>query len=162
MKKALVILLAITIAMGIGVLAGCGSSKTTVNTGNGSIGISTPKGSVELKKKAPTEAEIGIPIYPGSAAVANASGSYSQGGQTTSVAQLVTTDSTDKVVSWYAGKLAGKPQFSNMTTAQGGIMTFHSGSEIKMVTIGPGVVENKGKTVIVLGTGTGTIPQSIP
>ncbi len=162
MKKAIVAILAVFLVLGAAALVGCGSKNVSVKTDNGSLDIKTNKGSVELNTKTPTEAQLGIPIYPGAKATANSSASYSQGGQSTSVAQFVTTDSVEKVVAWYKGQLSGKPEYRDMTTAQGGLITFQSGSDIKMVTIGPGVVENKGKTLVVLGTGAGGLQNSMP
>ncbi|HEY5532094.1 MAG TPA: hypothetical protein VIK22_08845 [Candidatus Anoxymicrobiaceae bacterium] len=162
MKKAIVAILAVFLVLGAAALVGCGSTNVSVKTDNGSLDIKTNKGSVELNTKTPTEAQLGIPIYPGAKATANSSASYSQGGQSTSVAQFVTTDSVEKVVAWYKGQLSGKPEYRDMTTAQGGLITFKSGNDIKMVTIGPGVVENKGKTLIVLGTGAGGLQNSMP
>lgn len=162
MKKAIVAMLAVFLVLGAAALVGCGSKSISVNTDKGSLNINTDKGSVQLNTKTPTEAQLGMPIYPGAKASANSSASYSQGGQATSVAQFVTTDSVEKVVAWYKEQLSGKPEYRDMTTVQGGIITFRSGNDIKMATIGPGVVENKGKTVIVLGTGTGSLQNSMP
>lgn len=160
MKKALLMLLAGFMVVAIVWLAGCGGTKVKVDTKNGKLEVSSPKGSLKIKNKTPTEAELGVPIYPNAKAVEEGSLSTTEGQSTYSaVAPFVTDDSVATVVAWYKEKLSGKPGLRDMTTSEGGMFAFQSGNEIKMVSIGLGRSgQDKGKTTIAIMSGTGTIP----
>ncbi len=160
MKRHVFTALAALLALCALFVAGCGSKTgVSLTTKNGKVEVETDKGKVEVEKKAPTEAELGVPIYPGAEPVENASGSVTEGDKTYSANQLVTVAPVSDVLAWYRGKLSGKPSFMDMTGPEGGLMTFQDGAEVKMVTIGPGAVDQRGKTVIVIASGTGTVPQ---
>jgi hypothetical protein len=161
MRKAFLVLTVALLVIGAAGLAGCGCGGTGVNVNkdNGSININSEKGSVSLNNKTPTEAELGVPIYPNAKAVENASASYTEGQTTYTAAQFVTGDPVATVITWYKGKLSGKPGFIDMSTAEGGILSFQDGNVIRSVTVGPGSVEQQGKTVIAIMSGTGTMPQ---
>ena len=141
MKKALVVLLAALLVAGAVGLVGCGKTAVKVETG------------------VPSEAELGVPVYPGAEGVKNAAASVTESDKTYSAAQFVTDDPVSKVLDWYKNELKGEPGFIDMSTAEGGILSFQAGTEIKTVTIGPGQVDQKGKTVVVVSSGTGTMPQ---
>ena len=144
----------------IGWLAGCGGTKVKVDTKNGKLEVSSPKGSLKIENKTPTEAELGVPIYPNAKAVEEGSLSTTEGQSTYSaLAPFVTDDSVATVVAWYKEKLSGKPGLRDMTTSEGGMFAFQSGNEIKMVRIGLGPSgQYKGKTTIAIMSGTGSIP----
>jgi hypothetical protein len=158
MKKALLVLVAGFVVAAITGLVGCGGTSVKVDTGQGKVEISSPQGSVKLQSNAPTEAQLGVPIYPSAKFMENSAGSYTQGQQTVAAAGFTTDDSIDKVVAWYKSKLSGKPQFTDLSTPEGGMLSFQSGSEIKSVLIAPST-EVKGKTGIVITSGTGNMQQ---
>lgn len=159
MKKALVVMLAALLVAGAVGLVGCGKTSVKVDTKKGELEVETDKGGVKVETGVPSEAELGVPIYPGAEGVKNAAGSVTEGDKTYSAAQFLTEDAVSKVLDWYKNELKGEPGFIDMSTAEGGILSFQAGSEIKTVTIGPGQVDQKGKTVIIVSSGTGTMPQ---
>jgi hypothetical protein len=155
MKKALLVLMAALMVMAITGLVGCGGTSVKVDTGTGKVEVSSPKGSLKIETKTPTEAELGVPIYPGAKAIQEGSISTTEGQSSYSaLAPFVTDDSVSKVVAWYKEKLQGKAGFTDMSTPEGGLFSFQSGNETKIVTIGPGTVELKGKTAIAIMTGS--------
>jgi hypothetical protein len=160
MKRVLLITLAVCMMLAAVCLIGCGKSGVKVKTENGSLQVSTPKGSLNVEGKMPTEDELGVPIYPNATAARGGSVSTTEGKSTyTAAVPLVTDDSVSEVVAWYKEKLAGMQGLKDMTTSEGGMFAFQSGDQIKMVSIGPGTsLENKGKTTINIMSGTGTIP----
>ncbi len=122
MKKAASIMLLLTALMfSLMVVAGCGD-KVTVDTGDGQATVEVEKGggkitanqgdenvTLEQPSTAPTEAQLGAPIYPGAAYDAeNSGGATSSSGSATAAAvsaSFTTPDSFAKVVEWYTGKL---------------------------------------------------------
>lgn len=118
-------------------LAGCGNSggnesgKTTLKTPQGEVTVEDQGGSITVNEGgesatmsqstvAPTEDELGVPIYPGSTFDAEDSGrvDYSAGGSQVyaGTAVFLTGDDVLKVMDWYANKL-GEPQVSSATAA---------------------------------------------
>jgi hypothetical protein len=160
MKRALLLLLSGFLVLTTMWLVGCGGGKAKVETEKGDVEVSSPKGSIKIESKVPTEAELGVPIYPNAEAVRGGSITTTEGEETYSAAvPLVTDDSVEKVIAWYRDELAGKPGLQDLTTPEGGMFAFQSGDEIKMISIGPGTsAENKGKTTINVMSGTGTMP----
>ncbi len=98
-------------------MMGCGEKKT-IMTPEGKITveeeggkISTEEGEYSWSGQAPTEAQLGVPIYPGAKYVEGTGGSWSatsaEGtGQVVS-ATFTTDDSFEKVISFYKDKLSG-------------------------------------------------------
>lgn len=158
MKKLVLLLMAGLVVTAVIGLIGCGGTSVKLDTGKGKVEISSPKGSVKLQNKAPTESQLGVPVYPNAKFIENSSGSYTQGQESVAAAGFTTDDSIDKVVAWYKSKLSGKPQFTDLSTAEGGMLSFQSGNEIKSVLIAPST-EFKGKTGIVITSGTGNMKQ---
>lgn len=120
---------------GMVALVGCGGS---VSTG-----------------KMPTEAELGVPIYPNAKMDENSQLAF----QDTKVAVMWTEDASDKVIAWYRDKLRGKPGYNAIDTSQIGqnatLFTFTSpDNEVKMVTVGFGQGDHPGKTSIDIGSGS--------
>jgi hypothetical protein len=139
-------------------LAGCGT--TAVKVGNSGTKPTTGTSQENVSSHVPTEAEVGVPVYPGARLNENESMAFtnSNGQKTYSVARLWTTDPIPTVTSWYQQQLSGKTDFKQLaaeTTAAGTatIFTWSESGKIKMVTVGPGVIEMKGKTVIAVGAG---------
>lgn len=161
MKRALVITLAIALAVGVTALAGCGA-EVKVNTDNGEVEVNTDKGSLSIDTRTPTEAELGVPVYPG--ATSEGQINLSEGGGTQSAAVLWSDDDVNKVIAWYKDELAGKPELNEINMSEGGqqavMITWRDGSAIKMVTIGVDQYDKKGKTKIGIGGGTAAVVRT--
>ncbi|PKQ27542.1 MAG: hypothetical protein CVT63_07425 [Candidatus Anoxymicrobium japonicum] len=174
MRKITGITLVIVLMAALG-LAGCGGtgvkvSDTGVKVGNTEVetkgGKTTVKsGDTTITTKTPTEAELGVPIYPNAKMDENASVSVanSKGDKEYAVASLWTEDSVDKVSTWYKQKLASKPEYREMPIAEGGtqemLFTWEEGDKYKTLMVGAGKVDDHpGKTVIVVNY----VPVRIP
>jgi hypothetical protein len=127
----LIVLLALTISLVAAV--GCGKKTTTITTPDGEVTVTEQSGSgdsgkvtvkdesgndstYEWSDKAPSEAELGAPIYPGATYVPGTGGSggvsSTEGNTAVAGADFTTPDSLSKVVDWYTGKL-GAPLSSS-------------------------------------------------
>jgi predicted small lipoprotein YifL len=161
----LVALLAVMLAL-LFVMAGCGN-KTTVETPEGTAQVEQDGGTatynqgdqsatVEQSTTAPTEAELGAPIYPGAEYNADnsASTSYSNGGASasTTTAEFVTNDSFSKVSDWYKSKL-GDTGYIESGLAQWTVGDLNSGDYAIVH-----VEESGGQTVITIAHISGSIP----
>lgn len=165
MKKVLVFaLMAALLACTTGLL-GCGSKSVTVETEEGGVTVSekdggvsveTEEGETKLSTRMPTEAELGVPIYPDARMDENAQLTF----QNTKVAAMWTEDAPDKVIAWYKDKLAGKPGYQELiNTPTEAMLVTQAGDEIKMVTIGRNTIDHPGTTAINIGASTVTPQQ---
>jgi hypothetical protein len=167
MRKFTVMLLVALLVGGLAIvgLAGCGTTavkvgNSEVQTKNGQTTIKTPTGETTVSSRIPTEAELGVPVYPNAKMDENASMAItnSKGQKEYTVAKLWTDDSTDTVIAWYKGQLSGRPEYKEMPLTEGGvnemIFAWKEGDKYKMVTVGPGKVDHPGKTIIAVGAGT--------
>lgn len=143
MRKTLVPVLILGLAIGLFAIVGCGEKKTTVETPFGDVEVSKDNGDIKIgdengddesvtikteegdvtyksSDKAPTEAELGVPIYPGAEYVPGSGGTASAKGEdgefVTAGAEFTSDDGFDKVVDFYTKKL-GSPM---VTTSEGG------------------------------------------
>jgi hypothetical protein len=125
----------------------------------------TLPGGVTLSTKVPTEAELGVPIYPGVKMAASSLSLKDQSGSI-SATVLYSNDSPDKVIAWYKDKLVTKPEYQVLSsTDTEALITFRGdGGTIKMVTIGPDTADKNGQTTIAITSGTDTSrpPGSAP
>jgi hypothetical protein len=114
LKKALVLILAIGLAVALLAITGCGSDSTTIQTpegevtfeeDGGSITFEGDEGSATISDEQPSEAELGVAVYPGAEYIAGSgmtmSGGDAEGGGTVVTASFTTNDSYDDVVAWY-------------------------------------------------------------
>ncbi len=162
MKKGLVLLTMLLLVFSLAILAGCGEKETTVKIGDEEITVSEDElkeledladefevdedsGSVTVDgdtytwdDEAPSEAELGIAIYPDADYVPGTGGSGSisseEGATAVAGADFTTEDSFVKVVAWYTDKY-GEPLYSTDTEASwmpGGDLTT---GELKTVSI---------------------------
>jgi hypothetical protein len=132
LKKGILAIAMFALALLLVAAVGCGN-KTTIQTPQGSAQVEDQGGNSNItinqggesatlgqSQNAPTEAELGAPIYPGAEYDAENSGyvnySNQQGSAITGTAQFLTGDSFSDVVSWYSGKLGG-PVSSTSTSA---------------------------------------------
>jgi hypothetical protein len=127
LKKVLIMMLALGLAIGLLAVVGCGSNKTTVKTPEGNVTVDESGGDSEVtyggetyksSDKAPTEAELGAPVYPGADYVEGSGGSgsiTSEGGVLSGASgEFTTSDSFDQVVAYYKGKM-GEPMLEETT-----------------------------------------------
>lgn len=154
------LLLAVGLLAGMIGLVGCGKKQTTIETpegkvevteeGEGKVTYRTKEGEAtyESTLEEPSEAELGAPIYPdaefnekGSGKV---SGTSAEGEYSATVAEFITDDSFDKVLSWYRGKL-GEPLYVE-TTAREASWTKVENERIIAVSI----QEEEGKVKIII------------
>jgi hypothetical protein len=149
MKKGLVLIVLFALALSLVAAAGCGSKTTTVSTPGGDITVTTDDtGSVTGSDKAPSEADMGAPVYPGAKYVTGTGAirvkmSSTEGDTYITGASFTTTDSLSKVVEYYTGKM-GTPVESTPETA-----SWIQVSSDAMVTVSA-TVEN-GKVTIAIG-----------
>lgn len=157
MKRRALLALVALVTLGALCLAGCGSKTgVSLDTKDGKVKVDTGEGKVEVDTRAPSEAELGAPVYPGAKGSPTASGTVSDGGMTFSATTFITDASVAEVMAWYRDKLSGKPMFSETNAPSGGLISFQDGDEARMVTVSTGMAGNqKGKTVIVIGGGSG-------
>jgi hypothetical protein len=160
-NSALIVVVFVALLAGM-LAAGCGSSGTSKATTP-----TSPKSkpaSTATRTVVPTEAELGVPVYPGAQMDENSAltTTDASGKKEVIAAQMWTTDGTDPVIAWYKDKLSGKPEFKEMPVVEAGknstILAWKEGDKYKMITIGPGTVDHKGQTVIGLGAGTPPVP----
>ena len=158
---AVLVLVCMTLAM----VAGCGSTSVSVKTPggtldidreNGKVDVKTDKGELSVSTELPTEAELGVPVYPNAKMDENARLSW----QDTRVAVLWTTDSPSKVIEWYKKELSSKPGYREMmSTENEALLATQSGNEVKMVTIGKNTVDHSGTTSIGIAATSGAPRQ---
>jgi len=105
-RKALVLILVIGMAVTIIALAGCGGDDTTT--------VTIPGGEATLSDKPPGEAELGVPIYPDAQYIPESgstmTGSTEEGEFVTASASFKTEDDFEDVVAWYIERL-GEPSY---------------------------------------------------
>lgn len=132
MRKVLVLLFIMALVAGLVAIAGCGDDKTTVKTPFGDVEVSEEDGEFNIEgdegeitaegtEEAPSEAELGVDVYPGADYVegsgTNATITTPEGEMTTVAANYTTDDSFDDVVSFYEGEL-GSPLYVDTTSGE--------------------------------------------
>ncbi len=127
MRKPFIILSLVLVAVVIPVMVlGCGNDGGTT--------IQTPEGDFNVGGSAPTEAQLGVSIYPGAKYVANSGGSFTQSdGSSGASGTWTTSDSYDKVVSFYTNQL-GEPISSTEDTGRVAVWVRSSDDAISTVT----------------------------
>ena len=148
LRKALVMMLLLSMVFALAVSAGCGD-KETVETPLGEVKVEEDGGTVTYKteggdvsynysEKVPSEKELGAPIYPGAELVpgsgAVVSGSGPEGEFTTAGAEFITTHGFDKVVDFYNGKM-GDPLIVEETAREATWMKEMDDGSIVTVTV---------------------------
>ena len=118
------------------------SDKVVIEGENGE------KSTIEVQDQAPSEEELGVPIYPDSQYIEGTgiNGTAQQNGQEVSIvgAEFTTKDAIGKVVEWYKGKL-GEP----MAPSPESTMWMLQGKDGSIVTVVVDLVEeNKVKIAI--------------
>jgi hypothetical protein len=132
MRKMILAVMLSVLVLSLMVAAGCGDSET-IETPGGSVQVEQGDGNdkivieegdesatLEQPQEAPSEDDLGAPIYPGAEYDAENSGivNYSSGDASafSGTARFVTADSFNSVVDWYRGEL-GEPVSSTSETA---------------------------------------------
>jgi hypothetical protein len=154
-------MLVVGLALAMLALVGCGEKKTTIKTPEGTVTYEEGKGESEVtyggqtykgSENEPTEEQLGAPIYPGADYVpgSGGSGSITSEGSTISGAsgEYTTSDSFDKVVSFYKGKL-GEPTMMETTTEKTAYWMLTKGDQM---TTTVSVTVEGGKTVITIAS----------
>ncbi|MBI3933160.1 MAG: zinc ribbon domain-containing protein [Acidobacteria bacterium] len=147
-----VILIVLGVFVGIGILASAAvmfgiwglSRAVKVDPSGEKVSISTPMGNLTMGKTEVTEAELGLPIYPGAEAE---QGSLRLGTAQGSLDTFVfrTSDSPQQVLAFYRSKLTETTDV--VETPQGGVISSApSDKEGYMITIGRD--DSDGKTII--------------
>jgi zinc-ribbon domain len=148
-----IVLIILGVFVGLGILAGAAlmfgiwgiSRAVHVDPSGDNVNITTPLGNMSMGKTEITEAELGLPIYPG--ADADEQGSFRIGTSKGSMGTYMfrTSDSPEQVLEFYRGKLSEKVDI--ITTPEGGIITSSPNeNEGYMITVGRD--EDNGYTVI--------------
>jgi hypothetical protein len=147
LKKLMVLLMLLALVAGLIAVVGCGDKKTEENgdvtvkeDGGGEITYETDQGdySYDYSDKAPSEADLGAPIYPdaeyvpGSGGVVTGSGP--EGEFTTAGAEFTTNDSFKDVVGFYTDEL-GEPFVVDDTTGEATWMSNLSDTSVVTVTV---------------------------
>jgi hypothetical protein len=147
--KVVLIVVGVVVLLGILGIASLGffawrvAHHTRVHQDGNNVRVETPFGSVETTKD-PAEAarNLGVDLYPGAEVLKNGAASATFGNLHTVSLNSETTDSVDKVASFY------KPKFPNamVTTSDAGRCTIISNDHGNMVTIN--IEAEGGKTKI--------------
>ena len=167
MKKALIMILLMGLVVSLIAVTGCGEKKTTIKTPEGEVTVEeggggkytyeTDEGEVtyDVSEGAPSEEELGAPIYPGAEYVEGSGGSVTgtgaEGGFATAGAEFKTDDSYDKVVSFYQKEL-GPPTYQDASLKQATWMVNATEESFTVVTVS---VE-EGEVTISIGRMAGT------
>lgn len=158
LKKALVLILALALVVAVMAIAGCGGDDTietpigdvTVEEDNGSVTIETEDGELTAEggEREPTEAELGVSIYPDAeyvegsgyaGTISDETGSFSSAG-----GEWVTSDNFDDVVDYYTDELG--PPMSDIDGATW-IIGDPAGDDVATVV----VEESGGEVLITIG-----------
>lgn len=167
MKKAMIILTVLALAVSLVWLAGCGKKETTIETPEGKVKVTEEGGEVtyeteegegkyKVTEEEPSEEELGAPVYPDAEYVEGSGGTVTgtseEGEFTTSGAEYRTKDSFEKVVDWYKDKL-GAPMYMDTTANEASWMINVSEKEVVVVTVS----EEEGEVTISIGRMTGNM-----
>jgi len=132
LKKVIVILMLLGLVAGLLVMTGCGNDETTIKTPYGDVTVEEDGGEVtyetdegdvtyDVSDEAPSEAELGAPIYPDAEYVPGSGGTMSASGEegeiTTAGAEFTTSDSFEDVLDFYTGEL-GEPLYMDTTAGE--------------------------------------------
>ncbi|MDD3717201.1 MAG: hypothetical protein PHP28_00880 [Actinomycetota bacterium] len=149
MKKILVLLMLLTLVAGLVAVAGCGDDKKTVSTPMGDVTVEEEGGEVtyqteegdvtyDYSDEAPSEEDLGAPIYPDAEYVEGSggvvSGSSEEGEFTTAGAEFTTSDSFADVVDFYTDEL-GDPFIVDDATKEASWIVDLSDESVITVTV---------------------------
>ena len=141
-------------------IAGCSGHKqtyaskegtTTVESGNNgkTVTVTTKEGTATYGRGAVDTAKLGLPIYPGATAnEGSLSGKSAQG--TGEIVVLSSTDSFDKVYTWYKAHMPAGSEAMHMTTPAGAMAAFKLGKDTDKDQKNVTLTADKNKTSIML------------
>ena len=149
-------------------IMGCGKTTRTYNTPGGAVTVNTNKtlgkkeSTVEIKtkegsatvtteqKKTISEAELGVPVYPGATVETSASYEGQNGSGMSSMQQhiLLTPDSFDKVESFYKTNLKNVKSSFNQNQGTEKTAMFVTGTEKAPITVTIGFDKEHNQTMI--------------
>lgn len=166
MRRFMLIILCLGLTASLVALSGCGKKETTVKTpegevtveegGEGKVTVRTEEGETtyETTGEAPSEEELGAPIYPEAEYVPGSGGTAkgTQEGQVYAYAggTFKTGDDFEKVLAWYKGKL-GEPMYESTSPKEA---SWIMGEEKDVVTVS--ISEEDGETTINIVRMSGT------
>jgi len=150
LKKALILLMLLGLVVSLVAIAGCGDKKTTIKTpegevtveegGGGEVTYETDEGDVtyNVNDEAPSEDELGAPIYPDAEYVPGSGGTSTatgpEGDFIAAGAEFTTSDSYDDVLSFYKDEL-GEPMIEDSAMKETSWMIEKSDGSIVTVTV---------------------------
>ena len=119
MKKALVLMLLVTMVIALVVIAGCGKEETTVETTEEKTTVEEKDSeTVDKRGSEVTEEDVGSPFYPG-AEIDEESANYSSDGEVPhGDVTMCSSDSIEEVVQWYRDNLKGYEEVEALTGAK--------------------------------------------
>lgn len=152
-----IILIVVLVIVGLGVLGAAAmgfmawrvAKAVHVDQNGGNVSISSPLGgSVSIGDSTATDADLGVPAYPGAT---REKGGMNMNSSSASMvmAHFATSDSESQVVDFYKGKMGDGTAV--VSTGNGTVL--NSGGQDTnriMVTVGPGSGDDAGKTTIVI------------
>ena len=147
MRKVLISMLAVAMAVTIMAAAGCGDDSTTT--------VVTPEGEATLSDKPPGEAELGVPLYPDAEYIPESggtlTGSTEEGEFATASASFKTDDDFSDVVAWYTERLGDPSYMSREDPKEANWMNIAESGEVIVVSID----EDEGEVTISIGRMSG-------
>jgi uncharacterized protein YuzE len=139
------VLLGILGVASVGFFAWRVARHTHVRQEGDNVRVETPFGSVEsTKDPAAAARDLGVDLYPGAEVMKNGSSSATFGGVRTATVNAETTDSVDKVSTFYKAKFPN----AMVTTTDAGRCTIISNDQKGMITINIEAEGDKTKVLI--------------
>jgi hypothetical protein len=127
-----------------------GTMTVETNAMHNTVKVSNASGTAIIGKGAVNEAALGLPLYPGAIASDTGGMAVHNTSGTSDVVSLTTTDSFDKVYTWYKQRMPNGTEQTHMMAAGGSVASFEEGKlgdkDQKSVVI----TESGGKTTILL------------
>jgi zinc ribbon protein len=151
-----VVLIVVAVVVGLGILAACGFgyfawrvARTATVDNKGGVTVSVPGGGTfSAGESAPSEAELGVPVYPG-AATEKGGVTMNAASASMVIATLTTSDSSSQVVDFYKSRMGSGAVVAS--SGDGTVLSVGaSDSDRIMVTVGEGSGDDSGKTTIVI------------
>lgn len=152
-----IVLIIIAVVVGIGLLAAAGIGYTAYkvahsvvlnNKGDGGTVTVPGLGTVTAGAATPTDAQLGVPAYPG-AVTEKGGAQVNMGPLSETVAHYATSDSMSQVVDFYKSKMGDNA--ISIETGNGTTLTSGSTDTDRItVTVAPGDGDDAGKTTIVV------------
>jgi hypothetical protein len=151
-----VVLIVVAVVVGLGALVAGGFwyfawrvARTATSDNKGGVTLSVPGGGTfSAGESAPSEADLGVPVYPG-AATEKGGVTMNAASASMVIATLTTSDPASQVVDFYKSKMGNGAVVAS--SGDGTVLSAGaSDSDRIMVTVGEGSGDDSGKTTIVI------------